>query len=99
MATQQIAESWYSLIGGALPDCDMTGIGRGPPGRGLANAVSSNIYPTTDGGKVVIGASLAPMFRRFCATMGWPELADDPLCRDRKARGGNSVQLHAQIGG
>ncbi|MGY6536944.1 MAG: CaiB/BaiF CoA transferase family protein [Pararhodobacter sp.] len=93
-----IAESCFSLLEGALPEYDKTGIVRRPSGTGLANVAPSNIYPTSDGGYVVIAANLDPMFRRLCITMGQPELADDPQYSDHKARGENAEKLDALIG-
>lgn len=93
-----IAESCFSLLEGALPEYDKTGIVRRPSGTGLANVAPSNIYPTSDGGYVVIAANLDPMFRRLCVAMGRPELADDPLYSDHKARGENAAGLDALIG-
>jgi len=93
-----IAESCFSMLESALPEYDKTGHVRGPSGTGLPNVAPSNIYPTADGGHLVIAANLDPMFRRLCTAMERPELADDPRYRDHKARGENAAALDALIG-
>ena len=88
-----IMESCFSMMESALPEYDKLGVIRAPSGTGLANVSPSNIFPTRDGKWVVIAANLDTMFRRLCAAMGDPDLADDPLYATHKARGENAEQL------
>jgi formyl-CoA transferase/succinyl-CoA--D-citramalate CoA-transferase len=92
-----IAESCFAMMESALPEYDKAGVVRRPSGTGLANVAPSNIYPTADGSYVVIAANLDPMFRRLCAAMGRPEMADDPRYVDHKARGASQVELDGLI--
>ncbi len=93
-----ITESCFTLMESALPEFDKLGIVRSPSGTGLANVAPSNIYPTKEGKYVVIAANIDAMFRRLCAAMGRPELADDPKYVDHRARGENAAELDALIG-
>lgn len=92
-----IVESCFSMLESALPEYDKLGVVRKPSGTGLPNVAPSNIYPTADGGHIVIAANLDPMFRRLCAAMGRPALADDPDYADHKARGDNAARLDGLI--
>ncbi len=93
-----INESCFSVMEGALPEFDKCGVVRQPSGTGLANIVPSNIYPTSDGKHCVIAANLEPMYRRLCAAMGRPDLADDPRFISHKARGEHAELLDGIIG-
>lgn len=92
-----ITESCFAVLESALPEYDKCGVVRSPSGTGLANVVPSNIYPTRDGKYAVIAANLDPMFRRLCAAMGQPELADDPRFVSHKARGDHAELLDGMI--
>ena len=88
-----IVESCFSMLESALPEYDKLGVVRKPSGTGLPNVAPSNVYATADGGYIVIAANLDPMFRRLCASMGRPELAEHPDYVDHRARGENARQL------
>ena len=88
-----ITESCFTLMESALPEYDKLGVIRKPSGTGLANVSPSNIFPTKDGEWVVIAANIDSMFKRLCAAMDRPELADDPRYVDHKARGDNAEEL------
>jgi crotonobetainyl-CoA:carnitine CoA-transferase CaiB-like acyl-CoA transferase len=92
-----IVESCFSMLESALPEYDKLGVVRKPSGTGLPNVAPSNIYPTAEGSYIVIAANLDPMFRRLCAAMERPELAEDPEYIDHKARGENAARLDALI--
>jgi formyl-CoA transferase len=46
---------------------------------------------------VVIAANMDSLFRRLCAAMSQPELADDPRYATSVARGENQVELEAMV--
>jgi len=92
-----ILESCFAMMEGALPEYDKLGVIREPSGTGLANVSPSNIFPTKDGKWVVIAANLDPMFRRLCAAMDEPELADDPRYDSHKTRGDHATELDTYI--
>jgi crotonobetainyl-CoA:carnitine CoA-transferase CaiB-like acyl-CoA transferase len=52
-----------------------------------------NTYETSDGGWVALSASSDRTFARLAATIGRPELAEDPRFRDNAARIANDVEL------
>ncbi len=58
----------------------------------------SNIYRSADGSWVVIAANQDTVFRRLCAAMGQPELADDDRFANHVARGRNQDELDRIIG-
>lgn len=81
-----------------MPDYDIGGVVRGPSGTRLEGIAPSNIYPTADGSWVVIAANQDTVFRRLCAAMGRPELAEDERFVDHGARGRNQDLLDTIIG-
>lgn len=93
-----IVESCFSMLESTLPEYDKCGVVRNPSGTGLPNVAPSNIYKTRDGSWMVIAANVDPMYRRLCAAMGQPELADDPRFLTHVARGNNADELDAIIG-
>ncbi|GKX34846.1 MAG: succinyl-CoA--D-citramalate CoA-transferase [Rhizobiaceae bacterium MnEN-MB40S] len=93
-----IVESCFSMLESTLPEYDKCGVVRKPSGTGLPNVAPSNIYPTNDGGYIVIAANVDPMFRRLCAAMGQPELAEDPRFSTHLARGDHVELLDGMIG-
>jgi len=64
-----------------------------------------NAHPTiapydqfkTEGRNVVIGAGNDPQFRKLCAVLGKPHLADDPRFKTNKDRSANRVALTKEI--
>jgi len=57
---------------------DRLGITRGREGNRMANSAPLDNYPCVDGTYVCVVAGSDTNFRRLCAAMGRPELADDP---------------------
>ncbi len=57
---------------------DRLGITRGREGNRMANSAPLDNYPCADGNYVCVVAGSDTNFRRLCAAMGRPELADDP---------------------
>lgn len=93
-----IVESCFSMLESALPEFDKCGVVRQPSGTSLANVAPSNIYRTKDKAWMVIAANIDPMFRRLCAAMGQPELAEDARFISHTARGENAEVLDEIIG-
>jgi CoA:oxalate CoA-transferase len=52
---------------------------------------------TTDG-YVVVATASSKLFRRLCAAIGEPGLADDPRYRSHRGRAAHRVELNARIG-
>jgi crotonobetainyl-CoA:carnitine CoA-transferase CaiB-like acyl-CoA transferase len=88
-----LAEAILSVTEGTMPEFGATGIVRERAGNLYLSSAPSNTYPTKDGRWVAIGANTNSLFRRFCQTIGNPELADDPRFLDIPARVANEVEL------
>ncbi|WP_280482954.1 CaiB/BaiF CoA transferase family protein [Nocardia farcinica] len=93
-----LTESCLAIQESTIPDYDVGGVVRGPSGTRLEGIAPSNIYRSADGSWVVIAANQDTVFRRLCAAMGQPELADDPRFADHVARGRNQDELDRNIG-
>ena len=61
-------------------------------GNAHPNIVPYNNFPTK-GRSIVVGAGNDPQFRKFCAVIGRPELADDPRFKTNKDRVANRDAL------
>ncbi|TMC08185.1 MAG: CoA transferase [Chloroflexi bacterium] len=90
-------EAVFSLLESILPEYGSTGEVRQRRGNALLGSAPSNVYPTADGGYVTIGANGDSIFRRFCAAIGRPELANDPRFVDNQSRRANVAELDALI--
>lgn len=64
----------------------------------LPNIAPSNIYPAKGGAMILIAANQDTVFRRLCAAMGRPELAEHPDYATHVARGRKQAELDALIG-
>src|SRR5207237_8489677 len=84
-----LLESCFALLESTVPEYDRLGIVRGPGGTGLEGVAPSNIFESSDGKRIVIAANADGVFRRLCAAIGRPELADDPGFATHLARGGH----------
>ena len=93
-----LTEACLAIQESTIPDYDVGGVVRGPSGTRLEGIAPSNIYRTADGSWVVIAANQDTVFRRLCAAMGRPELADDERFVDHGARGRNQDLLDTIIG-
>jgi formyl-CoA transferase len=80
-----------------VPEYDRLGIVRGPGGTGLQGVAPSNIFESSDGKLIVIAANADNVFRRLCAAIGQPELADDPRFATHLARGDNQREIEGII--
>ncbi|MCV7347829.1 CaiB/BaiF CoA transferase family protein [Mycolicibacterium rhodesiae] len=93
-----LTESCLAVQESTIPDYDVGGVVRGPSGTRLEGIAPSNIYRSADGSWVVIAANQDTVFRRLCAAMGRPELAQDDRFANHVARGRNQDELDAIIG-
>lgn len=88
-----IYEGVLAMMESMIPEYQLAGHIRRPTGNILPNVAPSNIYPTRDGGWFAIGANADAVFRRLCAAMGRPDLADDPRYATHTARGEHQAEL------
>jgi formyl-CoA transferase len=93
-----LTESCLAVQESTIPDYDIGGVVRGPSGTRLEGIAPSNIYRSADGSWVVIAANQDTVFRRLCAAMGQPELADDDRFVNHVARGRNQDEIDKIIG-
>jgi crotonobetainyl-CoA:carnitine CoA-transferase CaiB-like acyl-CoA transferase len=92
-----LLESCFALLESTVPDYDRLGIVREPAGTGLKGVAPSNIFRSSDDKWMVIAANADGVFRRLCAAMGQPELADDERFANHRARGENQEELEGIV--
>jgi formyl-CoA transferase len=93
-----LLESCFALLESTVPEYDRLGVVRGPSGTGLQGVAPSNIFKSRDGKWIVIAANVDNVFRRLCAAMGQPGLADDERYATHLARGENQEELERIVG-
>jgi formyl-CoA transferase len=93
-----LTEACLSVLESVIPEYDKLGRIRRPGGTRLDGIAPSNVYRTADGLWLVVAANQDTVFRRLCAAMGRPELADDPRYADHYARGENQDELDGIVG-
>ncbi|MGH8137524.1 MAG: CaiB/BaiF CoA transferase family protein [Steroidobacteraceae bacterium] len=87
-----IYEAVLNIMESLITEYDKAGYIRERTGAILPNIAPSNVYPTRDS-LVLIAANQDTVFRRLCAAMGVPKLADDVQFATHQARGRNQRQL------
>ena len=92
-----LMESCFALLESTVTEYDRLGIVRGPGGTGLKGVAPSNIFRSRDGKWIVIAANADNVFRRLCAAMGSPELADDERFSTHLARGERQEELEGIV--
>ena len=91
-----IYESVLAVMEGLVGEHALEGRTRERSGSVLPNIAPSNIYDARDG-MVIIAANQDTVFRRLCAAIGQPELADDPRYATHIARGERQAELDGII--
>jgi formyl-CoA transferase len=89
-------EAVLQVMEALVPEYTVAGMMRERSGAILPGIAPSNVYTAQDG-DYLIGANQDAIFRRLCAAMGRPELADDPRYTTHVARGQNQAELDALI--
>lgn len=92
-----IYEAVLNMMESLVTEYDKVGYIRERSGAILPNVAPSNVYPTNDGGMVLIAANQDTVFRRLAQAMGQPELASMPEYATHGARGEHQVQLDALV--
>jgi len=87
-----IFESVLSVMEATVPEYTVSNYIRERSGATLPNVAPSNIYDCKDG-SFLIAANQDTVFRRLCAVIGKPELADDERFSKHTARGANMQEL------
>jgi len=92
-----LTESVLRILEWTIAGQDRLGITRGREGNRMANSAPIDNYPTADGTYVCIVAGSDANFRRLCAAMGTPELADDPEWATLSQRAAGSDQINDMV--
>ena len=82
-------EAAFTQMEAYVPAYETTGFVPQRVGPNLPNMAPNSLYPTRDGGHVLIAANSDATFARLIAAMGQPQLKDDPLMATIRARGNN----------
>jgi crotonobetainyl-CoA:carnitine CoA-transferase CaiB-like acyl-CoA transferase len=89
-----LTESILRILEWTIAGQDRLGITRGREGNRMANSAPLDNYPTADGNYVCVVAGSDTNFRRLCAAMGRPELADDPEWATLAQRAARSDEIN-----
>lgn len=89
-------EAVLQVMESLVPEYMVAGHVRQRTGSILEGVSPSNVYPTSDG-EYLIGANQDAVFRRLCAAMGRPELAEDERYATHIARARHLHELDAII--
>ncbi len=92
-----LLESCFAMLESMVPEYDKAGVVRGPGGTHLKGIAPSNIFLSRDGKWMVIAANQDNVFRRLCAAMGMPELAEDPRFSTHLARGDHQEEIEGIV--
>ncbi len=87
-----IFESVLTVMEATIPEYTVGNYIRERSGPTLPNVAPSNIYECKDG-PFLVAANQDTVFRRLCAVIGQPELADDERFSKHTARGTNMQEL------
>ena len=97
---QRVDTSLYEagLAFGVYEAAHLFATGERPPrlGQGHRGGAPYQVFRTKDGW-VTIGPNTEPLWRRFCAVIGRPELVEDARFRERKGRVANRKALVALL--
>jgi formyl-CoA transferase len=92
-----IYEAVAALMESTMADYERAGVLRTRTGSVLTGVAPSNVYSTADATAILIAANADAVFRRLCAAMGRPELADDARFDSHAARGRHAAELDDEI--
>jgi crotonobetainyl-CoA:carnitine CoA-transferase CaiB-like acyl-CoA transferase len=92
-------ECAFSFMEPHIPAFEKLGHIANRAGPRLPDNTPNNLYPTGDGSFIHIAAVGEPVFRRFIAVLGRPELIDDPRFRTPVDRARNEDALDTIIEG
>jgi crotonobetainyl-CoA:carnitine CoA-transferase CaiB-like acyl-CoA transferase len=92
-----IYEAVLAMMESTIPEYTEAGNIRTRSGAILPKIAPSNVYPTSDGEMIVIGANQDSVFARLCTAMGQEALASDPRYANHTARGEHQAELDARI--
>ncbi|MFI7024199.1 CaiB/BaiF CoA transferase family protein [Micromonospora sp. NPDC049900] len=94
-----IYEAVLAMMESLLPEYTLGGHVRERTGAILPNIAPSNVYPTRDGGLLLIAANQDTVFRRLASAMDMTGLSTDPRFATHAARGRHQGELDDIIAG
>lgn len=86
-------ECAFSFMEQHVPAFDKLGFVAERTGAGMTDSYVNNMFATRDGVYVHVQGSQSNSFRRLCAAMGQPELANDPRFAERRARNEHGAEI------
>lgn len=92
-----LTDAVVAVLESILPEYSASGAIRERSGNTLPGVAPSNIYPTSDGRWVAIGANADGPFERLCKAMELPELIRDPRLAGHQGRGRHQEELDRRI--
>jgi formyl-CoA transferase len=92
-----IYEAVLNMMESLITEYDKAGYIRERQGSILPNVAPSNVYPTKDGGMILIAANQDTVFGRLAGVMGQPELAHDERYATHSTRGTHQAELDERI--
>lgn len=92
-----LTEAVLNVMESLIPEYSAFGEVREPAGSALPGIAPSNAYPCSDG-VVLIAGNGDSIFKRLMATMGRPDLAQDPELADNAGRVKRVAEIDAAIG-
>jgi formyl-CoA transferase len=92
-----IYEAVLAMMESTVPEYTEAGTIRERSGAILPKIAPSNVYPTSNGEMILIGANQDSVFARLCQAMGEDALARDPRYANHRARGENQAELDERI--
>lgn len=81
-----IYEAVFALMESLVAEYELAGHVRGRTGPTLPNVVPSNVYPTSDGGEVLIAANADAIYARLVEALHLTELAENQELYDHNGR-------------
>ena len=94
-----IYEAVLAMMESLITEFDQAAYIRERTGPILPNVAPSNVYPTRDGGMLLIAANQDTVFKRLAQCMGAPELATDERYATHAARGRHQAELDELVAG
>lgn len=88
-----IYEAVLGVMESTVPEYTVGGFIRERTGSFLPGLAPSNVYPTADDQMILIGANQDTVFKRLCAAMDRPQLAQDERYATHHARGARQQEL------
>jgi succinyl-CoA--D-citramalate CoA-transferase len=91
-------EAAFSMLEPDVPAYDRLGVVANRQGTQCPGLAPNNLYPTRNGGLVLLAANNDPIFARLCQVMQRPDLIADPRFSGIRARAGNARAIDEEVG-